>query len=353
MSSAEIIEHLAAVRELTKPGQALATDAPTSTIHNPAWWFDGAPTVERDELHERLLFEARDAAAEVEQKRRAIILAGPPGAGKSTVLADVLGEHRNKYLVIDADEFKRALLREAQADGSYDSWLVPPVIRDLEAAGERFFPLELASLVHEESSYLAKAMRDVAIAAGDNLVIDAVLSSEASALHLGTLLDAAGYDVKVIDVEVPFELSESRIRARWERAYTAALDTGDALGGRWVPSDFAREIFSRTDGRSKPEVAAQRLAEECPAVRRYQVFRTTMQQAHQAGAKPSVDVDRSRTIRGGELVDTVSILGDAAGVIAAAFPDPASEIFNQSAPVAEARLAPLGSELDHESGREQ
>ncbi len=206
------------VRELSKPGQALSKDAPTATTNNPAWWVGGEPTLARDLLHERLIDEARAAAPDVEQQYRAIVLAGPPGAGKSTVLADVLGEHRGKYLVIDADEFKRSLLREAQQDGSYDTWLMPDAIREREAQGERFYPLELASLVHEESSYLAKSLRADAIAAGDNIVIDTVLSNEADALALGQRLAAAGYDVRVIDVEVPYELSEERIRGRWEHA---------------------------------------------------------------------------------------------------------------------------------------
>lgn len=149
------------VRELSKPGQPLAPNAATATMNNPAWWVDGTPTLTRDLLHERLVTEARDAAPDVEQQRRAIVLAGPPGAGKSTVLTDVLGEHRGKYLVIDADEFKRSLLREAQADGSYEQWIVPDAIREREAQGERFYPL--ASLVHEESSYLAQALRKEAI----------------------------------------------------------------------------------------------------------------------------------------------------------------------------------------------
>jgi AraC-like DNA-binding protein len=107
----------------------------TATMNNPAWWVGGAPTLTRDLLHERLIDEARAAAPDVEQQHRAIVLAGPPGAGKSTVLADVLEEHRGKYLVIDADEFKRSLLRKAQADGSYDQWLMPDAIREREAQG--------------------------------------------------------------------------------------------------------------------------------------------------------------------------------------------------------------------------
>lgn len=299
------------VRELSKPGQALAPNAPTATTNNPAWWIDGEPTPSRLRLHTRLLQETRDAAPDVEQQRRAIVLAGPPGAGKSTVLEHVLGEHRGKYLVIDADEFKRSLLSEAQADGSYDQWLVPDAIREREAERERFYPLELASLVHEESSHLAKSLRTDAIAAGD-IVIDTVLSNESDALALGQRLHAAGYDVRVIDVEVPYELSEERIRARWEYAYTAALDGGDSLGGRWVPSEYARDVFDGPGGRSKPEAAARALAEATPAVSRYRVYRTTTEEARKAEAEgrraePSLAVDMTRVGAERTLVPTASV----------------------------------------------
>lgn len=309
MVSDAVARHMDTVRELSKPGQALAPNAATATTNNPAWWIDGEVTPSRRRLHTRLLQEARDAAPDVEQQRRAIVLAGPPGAGKSTVLADVLGEHRGKYLVIDADEFKRSLLREAQQDGSYDTWLMPDAIREREAQGERFYPLELASLVHEESSYLAKSLRADAIAAGDNIVIDTVLSNEADALALGQRLNEAGYDVRVIDVEVPYELSEERIRGRWEHAYTTALDGGDSLGGRWVPSEYARDVFDGPGGRSKPEAAARSLAEKCPAVGRYRVFRTTAEEARAADAEgrpaqATVEVDKSRSSRSAALVDT-------------------------------------------------
>lgn len=309
MISDAVARHMETVRELSKPGQALAPDAATATTNNPAWWVDGEVTPSRRRLHTRLLDEAREAAPDVEQQRLAIVLAGPPGAGKSTVLADVLGDHRGKYLVIDADEFKRSLLREAQADGSYDQWLKPAAIREREAQGERFFPLELASLVHEESSHLAKSLRADAIAAGDNIVIDTVLSKQAAALALGQLLNEAGYDVRVIDVEVPYELSEERIRGRWQQAYTTGLEVGDSLGGRWVPSEYARDVFDGPDGSSKPEAAARALAEQCPAVSRYRVFRTTMDEARSAAAESRlaqsrVEVDKSRSQRGSALLAT-------------------------------------------------
>lgn len=300
------------MRELSKPGQALAPNAPTATVNNPAWWIGEAATPLRLRLHRRLLAEAREAAPGVEQQRSAIVLAGPPGAGKSTVLEDVLRDHRGRYLVIDADEFKRSLLREAQADGSYDQWLIPDAIREREAQGEKFYPLELASLVHEESSRLAKSLRADAIAAGDNIVIDTVLSNKSDALELGQQLHEAGYDVRVVDVEVPYALSEQRIRARWEQAYTTALDGGDSLGGRWVPSEYARDVFDGPGGASKPEAAARALAEANPAVSRYRVYRTTAEEARMAEdagrrAEPSLVVDMTRVDAQRTLVPTASV----------------------------------------------
>lgn len=294
------------VRELSKAGQVLAPGASTATVNNPKWWIGGEVTPSRLRLHTRLLDDVRSGLPDLQQDRKAIVLAGPPGAGKSTVLKEVLGDRRDEYLVIDADEFKRSLLIEAKADGSYDDFLVPTEIREREKAGETFYPLELASLVHEESSYLARALRTDAIATGDNIVIDAVLSDVDDALALGHQLEKAGYDVEVIDVEVPYEVSESRIRGRWKGAYEEALAGGDGLGGRWVPSEYARGVFDGPDGKSRPEAAAGNLAEQCPAVLRYRVYRTTAEQAAEARPKPVLEADKSRHERGAPLVDTAT-----------------------------------------------
>ncbi|UUL75524.1 zeta toxin family protein [Pseudarthrobacter sp. Fe7] len=123
---------------------------------------------------------------------------------------------------------KTSLLLTAQADGSYDSYLVPDEVR------------ELAALVHNESSILAKkAIRD-AIERGDNIIIDGTLSGEKDARVQMDALQAAGYDVKIADVETIRAVSEARTLGRWERGYLEAENgpaTGrDAeLGGRWVP----------------------------------------------------------------------------------------------------------------------
>lgn len=37
----------------------------------------------------------------------------------------VLGNDDDKYLVIDADDFKGGLLNQAESDGSYERWIKP------------------------------------------------------------------------------------------------------------------------------------------------------------------------------------------------------------------------------------
>ena len=300
--------HRQTVRTLARPGGVLASDSPHASVNNPDWFDLDGPTSARRALHTRLIAQYRALHPQARQQRRAIVLAGPPGAGKSTVLAEVLGTDRPGWLTIDADEFKHALLREAIADGSYESFIKPEQVKVLESAGERFFPLELASLVHEESSTLARRLQRDAIAEGTNVVIDAVLSNPAIAEVLGRRLSDAGYVVEVVDVEVPFEVSAARIAARWRASYEDALEHADGLGGRWVPSEYAREVFAGADGRSRSEESALRLARTCRAVVRYRVFRTP-----RIDAPRVLEVDLARFEPGGALLapDVAGREGDA------------------------------------------
>ncbi|MGL4340000.1 MAG: zeta toxin family protein [Rhodoglobus sp.] len=290
--------HRRLVVELSKPGGVLAKNAPNATVRNPEWFIqrgsdEGKPEPARRRLHNRLVAER--LVGGVPGGREAIVLAGPPGAGKSTVLGEVLGSRRDEFLVIDADDFKVALLRDAMRDGSYETVIKPPQIRDREAGGEKFFPLELASLVHEESSILADRMRAAAIHEGVNIVVDTVLSSQESADRWGRQLAAAGYRVEVVNVEVPYGISEARIAKRWQQSYVDAVEGRGELGGRWVPSEYTRDVFAGPGGESKSEAVARTFAEECVVVERYRVYRTTVDAI---GTTPAVGSWEKDLLRG-------------------------------------------------------
>ncbi len=294
--------HRLLIERLSADGGPLSKDTPTATVKNPAWFIERNGELQqrasRLALHDRLCQEMREESPGVRADRRAIVLAGPPGAGKGTTLRQERADVLSSYLVIDADDFKKKLLTEAMRDGTYESSIKPQAIKDLEAGGEQFFPLELASLVHEESSLLAAMMRDEALRDGTNIVIDTVLSSPEKAADIGRRLERAGYDVEVIDVEVPYALSEERIASRWRGDYLDALEKGEGLGGRWVPAEFAREVFNGPDGKSRPEAAAQILAESAPNVVRFSRYRTERE-----GAPRVLEVDKVRVQPGGPLVD--------------------------------------------------
>ncbi len=290
--------HFELLRMLARPGGPLRTDSPTSTMNNPAWWGSPQQANEREQLHDRLLAEAREVAGPVERGHQALVLAGPPGAGKGVMRREVLAEQHARFLVADADEFKKALLVEAIRDGSYESWIKPPAVLELEARGERFYPMEMAALVHEESSRLAVAFRREAIARGDDIVIDTVLGDPRSAVQLGRDLEAADYDIWVIHVGVPPELSAQQVRSRWAEGYREALAGRDPLGGRVVESEVLRRATQEHGGELVTRVSAWELTSQVQAV---SVFRDHWTPARSEPRQLATDV--MRDVPGAELTD--------------------------------------------------
>ncbi len=293
--------HETSLRELSRSGQ-LAAYSPHATISNREWFKRGRPTSARQDLHEVILAEFFASAVPLE--KRAIVLAGPPGAGKSSVLARVvaeMGSHRADWRVIDADHFKDVLLLQALRDGSYETHLLPPAVRALQERGEVFFPRELASLVHEESSQITKLALQQAIARGENLIVDTVLATPDKAVQLGRSLSDAGYTVTVVQVETSLEISTQRTLDRWRAGYQADLDrprSPEQLGGRWVPSVIPQSLFADDRTGSSSLTAAHALAETCLAV-----LRAGFYEVSDVDASPVRVSASGRTSFGSVLVD--------------------------------------------------
>ncbi len=182
-----VVEHYKLLQELRENG-LLAPAGRNASISNAEWFhpiFGRTPT--RKQMHEELVHELVGAARpQIASPPIAILLAGPPGSGKSSArraLFDVSDEQVTggldaaDFVAIDADGVKEKLLDIAERDGSLQSFLVPDEAKALQAKGEVFSKLGFASLVHEESSMIADAVREAAMERRCNLILDQVCSS--------------------------------------------------------------------------------------------------------------------------------------------------------------------------------
>lgn len=232
---------------LSNPGGPLATDGSRAT-------FRLYPD-QRLSVRAEIIEAVREDCGDIRSDGWAVIvLAGPPGAGKST---ERNRESRAGWLVIDADEIKKHLLTRAIRDGIYAD-LLDQRLPD----GHPLLPAELASLVHTESSLIADEMRVHALRDGENVLIDTTLTWRPATGpgHGARLLDEvakAGYErVEFLDVEVDKATALQRASDRWWEQRGNTLRTGTGLGGRFVPPSFIESIYL-PDGRSASRINAE------------------------------------------------------------------------------------------------
>lgn len=249
------------LEQLGAPGGPLADDTASSTIHNSTWFEEGIqPSTQRKAVHRKIRNTFRAQRPNVKRERRAIVLAGPPGAGKSSarkkLIAD-MGSSDEDWRDLNADDFKDQLLLRAARDGSIDRELAPP-------GTEALTPRERASLVHEESSLLMKQERDRAILRGENIVLDGTLANEPKAFAMLEVLQKRGYAVDIIVVDGPKPVTKARAEYRWRSEHIESLKPDatatEQLGGRAVPPGFIDKLYE-DDEQSICSGIAKRVAE--------------------------------------------------------------------------------------------
>lgn len=168
---------------------------------------NGKFTANREKLHDKIIAEFLEQKPCVShQKPIAILTGGPPGSGKSHFLKTFAPWITSgKLYHIDADAV-RAKLPE------YKGWN--------------------ADNTHEETSHIVKEMlAAIGKPCEHDLIYDGTMNKAKNYLPLIDRLKKLGYEVFVIYLQVPKELSISRAMERYQRT------------GRYVPISVINEVY--------------------------------------------------------------------------------------------------------------
>jgi 2'-5' RNA ligase len=210
-----------------KLDETLAEIGDTETIHDKVDGVSGAYRPERQAQHDALLDELMAEFANVPKENKAIVMAGPPGAGKTTVLktdgssfgVEMDGGTPVNYAVVNPDDMKEIIVAKGLIPDDYP--------------GRGIGPGESATFLHEESSHLAARLLTRLRAEGHNVILDGTFSGnpdkqagKVSALREG------GYTVTgvLVDGTVDRSLENAARRHRKPPA-----TPGGGYTGRYVP----------------------------------------------------------------------------------------------------------------------
>ena len=143
-----------------------------------------------------------DILKEVQGKPKALLLAGAPGAGKSSIIRDILSQFKLKVLNID-DFYVQDLIKRG-------------VSLDMKNATPKERSQQARAMAASKKEYTAAV--DSAIEDKENLVIDGTGAASSTTLKLNQKLKEAGYDTMMLFVYTSLEQSLERNEKRFEKS---------------------------------------------------------------------------------------------------------------------------------------
>lgn len=235
-----------ALEHMCAPGQPLHVEARDASwrLHTP---FGVGPhgaiyDAERLRLHEAVIetYLSEHGGTVPRDGLAAIVTAGPPGAGKSTALDS--DSNYKTWRRIDADRVKTMLLDfDVTALGSRSPYrdLLDTVLPD----GSSLMPMELAGLVHHESTRIADEIADRCRAEGENLIIEGTLAWSDQGDRLAHQFATSGYEsLRLVLVEAEMDVVIERALSRWWQGRAAG-----APGGRFTPAAAIAALYDLSD----------------------------------------------------------------------------------------------------------
>lgn len=178
--------------------------------------------------------------------RTAVVSAGPPGAGKTTMLRARIPDI-DEYRVIDADIIKDHIIEQALSDGIYDHLLAGAPFAD----GHQLAPRELSALAHLESVSLADQIRRDCVSRKENVIIEGTLTWHGQGPTIFRELSDHNYtDVAVYGIDVDQATAHRQALGRWWQQRTQWIAGQDPLGGRFTPADAIDICYPTSGGES-------------------------------------------------------------------------------------------------------
>lgn len=225
------------LNELTADGGELHKNSGLAT-HRAG----GPITPDRVRFQRRLLDDLQaEGEGDIEKDGiAALVTAGPPGAGKSTAVKE--RQLAEGWRVIDADDIKLRLLEVGLQDGIFDA-----VLRRQLADGYPVMLNELASLVHNESVFLADSLIERCLQARENVVIEGTLSWSGLPQRYARTLEISEYtSVTILDVEVDCATALEHAYRRWTDGRIEVINGARHGGGRFTPREAITSLYDST-----------------------------------------------------------------------------------------------------------
>ena len=201
MSPDELEQHMHDVSNRINTGLSLQMD--TLHTYDMVNGIEGLYTDEREKQQMKIINDVLDQPG-VEYDNQLLIMAGLPGAGKSTFLnqsALLLGIDVDKYVTVNPDDIRDRMIKAGMVPDYSSLKLTTP---------------EASSLFHEEASYLAGLAAVEASNRGMNILVDTTLKSQTQFDRYTNQISPRGtYATTVILVDTDKQTSIERALGRY------------------------------------------------------------------------------------------------------------------------------------------